>query len=850
MTQAVTMGRGLAFLGCQTFGGILSVTMSAAVCAAGELPAADTVAGRYERAVRFADAGLSDLVHNAAIAVQWFPDGERLWYRRQQPQGAEFVLVDARRGTRGPAFDHGAVAAFLEEAAGTPCSAGSLPFGRLEFVPGQPERVCVLAGWRRWHIVLGTGQCSAAPTDDGGEPDVPEANTAAGPAAAKAPAAERSWRVLIEDHNLVLEDVATGARKPLTRDGTAAEFYTNPSPCPGADVLAVWRSRRGAHLSMTLLESVPSEGLRPRTVEHEYDLPGDPVDTHELWLFDVATGSGRAAAVDRIDWWGPPGLRWCPDGVHFTYEQTYRGFQRRTVVRVHAVTGEARVLIDERSETFLPPGSRMARYLDASREILWASERDGWRHLYRIDAESGAVKNRVTSGPWVVRGIADVDEERREVLIQASGREPDRDPYLVHWYRVGLDGAGLLCLTPGDGQHEVTFSPDRRYYIDHYSRVDLPPVTELRRTSDGGLVCELERADDALLRGLGWRRPEPFAARGRDGRTDIWGVIYRPSFLDTSARYPVIEDIYAGPHGSFVPKVFDPAWQLHALCELGFVVVKIDGMGTANRSKAFHDVAWHNLADSGFPDRIAWLREAAARYPHMDVERVGIFGHSAGGYNAARALIDHPEVYKVAVSLSGNHDHRTDKAWWNELWMGYPLGPHYEEQSNVTQAHRLRGRLLLVHGELDRNVNPGASTLRFLDALIRADRDADLLLVPGAGHGFPGEYVTRRRWDYFVRHLRGEEPPPGFRIPRPRGNGGCRIAVRNALDVPFELYWIDFEGKAKKYADIAPGAEHSQHTYYGHRWQARRGDRLVDEFSAAPGDLRWLVDGRATRPRE
>lgn len=355
-----------------------------------------------------------------------------------------------------------------------------------------------------------------------------------------------------------------------------------------------------------------------------------------------------------------------------------------------------------------------------------------------------------------MRGIERIDEEQRQIWFRASGRHPDQDPYFLHYYRVNFDGTGLVALTEGNGNHSIEFSPDRKYLIDTWSRVDAPPVNELRRAADGQLVCRLEEADISELTANGWRPPEVFVAKGRDGRTDIWGVIYRPRNFDPTKKYPVIEDIYAGPQGSFVPKSFGgPRYQL--LTDAGFIVAKVDGMGTANRSKAFHDVCWKNLKDAGFPDRILWHQAVAARYPYYDLSRVGIYGTSAGGQNAAGAVLFHPEFYRAAVANSGCHDNRMDKASWNEQWMGYPVGQQYAECSNIENAARLQGHLFLVVGELDQNVPP-ESTLRFVDALIRAGKDFDLLVIPNGGHGAGGDYYQRRLKDFFVRYLQGIEP--------------------------------------------------------------------------------------------
>jgi len=358
----------------------------------------------------------------------------------------------------------------------------------------------------------------------------------------------------------------------------------------------------------------------------------------------------------------------------------------------------------------------------------------------------------------VVRGIERVDEEKRQIWFRACGKNPKQDPYFIHYYRVNFDGSDLVALTEGNGTHTAQFSPDSKYLIDTWSRVDAAPVHELRRCSDGKFVCELEKADASELTAKGWQRPEVFVAKGRDGTTDIWGIICRPPNFDSAKRYPVIEHVYAGPHDSFVPKAFSPNRTFRALTELGFIVVQMDGMGTANRSKAFHDVCWHNLKDAGFSDRILWHQAAAKKYPYYDVSRVGIYGTSAGGQSSTGALLFHGDFYKAAVSACGCHDNRMDKASWNEQWMGYPVGPHYAECSNIDNARRLQGKLLLIVGELDTNVPP-ESTFRLVDALVRAGKDFDLLVVPGMGHSDGGVYGRRRLLDFFVRHLHGVEPP-------------------------------------------------------------------------------------------
>ena len=426
----------------------------------------------------------------------------------------------------------------------------------------------------------------------------------------------------------------------------------------------------------------------------------------------------------------------------------------------------------ERLEPHINSWSHHWRVLGDGAEVLWSSERDGWNHLYLYDGATGEVKRRLTSGKWVVRDLARVDEESRAVYFTAGGREAGRDPYLRHLYRVGMDGGEVTLLTPENAEHAVDFSFSGRFFVDTYSRADTMPVSVLRRSDDGEVVMELEKADIERLLATGWKWPEPFKGKARDGQTDIYGIIWRPSNLDPSQKYPVVELIYAGPHGSFVPKTFRAYLNMsQAIAELGFISVQIDGLGTNHRGKEFGDFSYENLGDGGIPDHIALMRQMAEEYPYIDLDRVGIWGGSAGGYGSTHAILMHPDFYKVAVSTSGNHDHRMDKASWNEMWMGFPLDDHYIQQSNVTNAHRLEGKLFLAHGELDDNV-PVSATLQVVDALIKANKDFDLLIMPGRFHGLGGPYFNRKRWDYFVEHLLGVEPPAGYEIGA--GNGASR----------------------------------------------------------------------------
>jgi dipeptidyl aminopeptidase/acylaminoacyl peptidase len=385
------------------------------------------------------------------------------------------------------------------------------------------------------------------------------------------------------------------------------------------------------------------------------------------------------------------------------------------------------------------------------------TEKDGWRHIYLVNDVTGQDK-LITKGNWVVRDIDTVDIKKRQIVFKGSGVNPTEDPYFVHYYRINFDGTDMFDLTPEKGNHAVVFSPDRNYYQDTYSQINIAPVIALKSTATGKKIMDIAHSDTKELMATGVKLPEVFVAKARDGVTDIWGVICRPSHMDPTKKYPIIENIYAGPQDSFVPKSFSPFSEMQSMAELGFIVVQIDGMGTDNRSKAFHDVCWKNIADAGFPDRILWMKAMAAKYPQADINRVGIYGTSAGGQNSTGGMLFHPEFYKVAVSACGCHDNRIDKQWWNEQWMGYPVGKHYDDQSNITNAGKLQGSLLLIVGEADTNVPP-ESTYRLADALKKTDKDFDLLIIGGSDHTDGGPYGRVKKRDFFVKHLLNAVPP-------------------------------------------------------------------------------------------
>jgi dipeptidyl aminopeptidase/acylaminoacyl peptidase len=716
----------------------------------------------YERANKLPSL-VRNKVFKSTVSPHWFAGNTRFWYRNDLADGArEFVLVDAVKGKRELAFDHARLAAALSRQLDKKYVAAHLPFTTLAPVGDGTVLRFDVAGktwrWDRTTNELKEDKPTKARTD-ATELVALQRPKRGGKSDGTSP--DGKWVGFIENNNVYVRPRAPGGEKvALSKEGTAADGYGGRIYwSPDSTKLVVFRTRGVEDRKVYLIESSPRNQLQPRLHTLRYPKPGDDRPISKPHLFDLAS---RKEIVIRDDLfpnpWSISQLRWEAGSGRFTFLYNQRGHQVVRLIAVEAGTGKATAIVDEQSKTFIDYAHKMfVHHLPATNELIWMSERDGWAHLYLYDTKTGKVKNQITRGNWLVRGVEHVSEKKREVWFRAGGIHPKQSPYHIHHARVKFDGTGLVVLTAGDGTHTIDYSPDDRFLLDTYSRVDLPPVTELRRVADGKLVCKLEEADVTALKKTGWRPPERFVCKGRDGKTDIWGIIHRPTNFDAEKKYPIVESIYAGPQGAFVPQGFSSWHRAQSMAELGFIVVQIDGMGTSHRSKPFHDVCWKNLGDSGFPDRILWIKAAAAKYPFMELSRVGVYGNSAGGQSALRALLAHGDFYKVAVSVCGCHDNRVDKIWWNELWMGWPIGPHYREQSNVTNAHKLTGKLFLIVGELDRNVDP-ASTMQVVDALVRANKDFDLLVVPGGGHGIGGAYGARRQRDFFVRHLLGVEP--------------------------------------------------------------------------------------------
>ncbi len=768
-------------------------------------------AADYERAAALAQR-TEGKVFRDIVAPHWLPDNRHFWYRvTTGPAAHEFVLVDAATGEIKraasaeklglPESEH--LSTSTQKSLAPKCTthtgeetairlsnttAGSvdvfwvnedgerLSYGRLR--PGETKEFHTYAG----HVWLVTdangsplGFFEAAPDTLEVEIDgKPSADGGTARAASRVASQRETTHhtnssldgkcsVRFENENAVLVG-ADGETTALTTNGTARNPVRGPAVwSPDSRHCVLFSVSEVPRHVVTIVESSPHDQLQPKLLQFDYFKPGDALPQVQPVLVNVAEKTATVIPNGLFsNAFTPDGeldIRWSPRGDEFYFDYNQRGHQLYRILAVNATNGVVHTVVEERSQTFLDYETKTWReWLDDSGELLWMSERDGWAHLWLYDVATGVVKNLVTPGNWVVREVLKVDAAKRQVWFLASGVRPGEDPYHHQLCRVNFDGAGFVQLTQGDGDNSVEFSPDGNYFIAKYSRVDLPPVTELRRSDDGKLVCELERADASHLVKSGWSLPERFVGKGRDGKTDIYGILIKPSNFDPKKKYPVVEEVYAGPQDSFTPVKFGRYLRQHEIAELGFIVVQVDGMGTDNRGKKFHEVCWKNLQDAGFPDRIAWIKAAAKTRPWLDLSHVGIYGGSAGGQNAMRALLDYNNFYQVAVADCGCHDNRMDKLWWNEQWLGWPVDESYIRASNVEDAHKLKGKLLLMVGELDHNVDP-ASTMQVVNALEKAGKDFEFIVITGTGHGSAETpYGSQRRADFLVRNLLGAEP--------------------------------------------------------------------------------------------
>ncbi len=759
-------------------------------------------ANDYARAEAFLGWNAENLVSGDQVNPVWL-GGDRFWFRSHLLDGFEFVLVDPARQLRRPVFDHHRLAAALSLAADTTYEGRKLPFQEFEF--GEDEGVIRfhLADSVRWSCDIQAYRCT-------GPDSVPK------PPRDETLSPDGRWAAFERNENLWLRNPETGEEVQLSTEGEENYgFAVQPEGCCGVvtgsrnktkqpPVLA-WSddsrkiaTHRFDEREVRVMALLETHVKGPVLHTYRNALPADSVvPTYEIHVFDVEGLQGVGArdsfqemvntACCGLIGFVPPDrqvwkdAKWGAGSDEFFFTRGHRSFDTLQLVAMDTRTGDTRVVLTETSKTFVEMNARSGglpnwRILSDNTEVIWFSERDGWGHLYRFDMATGEMRNRLTEGPWMVVDLLEVEEEGGWVYFTAVGREAGADPYYRHLYRVRVDGSGFQRLTPEDADHNVTLSPSGRFFLDTYSTPVSEPKTVVRR-GDGSEVMTVEEGDFGPLLESGWSWPVAFVVKARDGVTDLYGFLHFPSDYDPTNRYPVLDYIYPGPQTGpigYRQATAGARGNARALAELGFVVFSIDAFGTPLRGKAFHDAYYGDMGDNGIPDHIHALRQLAVRYPGMDLDRVGIFGHSGGGFSSTDALLRYPDFFKVAVSSAGNHDNRSYDYTWGEkyqgLWEEKDDGKDaFDSQANQNLAGNLEGKLLLLYGTLDDNVHPNA-TLLVIDELIKQNKDFDLIVMPNRNHGYANDpYVIRRTWDYFVEHLMGLEPPREYTIRRPEG---------------------------------------------------------------------------------
>jgi dipeptidyl-peptidase-4 len=760
-------------------------------------------AADYAAAEKFMSYNTGGLMFRSSVQANWLPD-ERMWYRVTTAEGSEFILVDPARGKREPAFDHARVAVALSKAAGSTYDGAHLPFQSFALSPDS-QSISIAVGPNHWNCdrqgnaCAADGRPEAAPSEGGQRGAGRGGRGGGGRGTATSPDGKST--AIIRDNNLWVRDVASGKETQLTTDGVKDFGYaTDNAGWQSSDrAVVLWSpdSRKIATFQQDQ-RGVGEMYLVNTTVGHpalrswKYPLPGDPVvTTIQRVIIDVAAAKvvrlamppdqHRSSLCDDIACSGSMDIQWNADASQLAFVSTSRDHKEERLKVADAATGAVHDVLDEKVSTFFESGNGRINwhYMPASNEVIWFSERDNWGQLYLYDLRGvNQLKNQITSGEGNVTQIVKVDEQARVIYFLAVGKEKGRDPYFSHFYKIGFDGRNQKLLTPDDGNHSVAPSPSGRYFVDTYSQPDVPATTALR-DSDGKLVTALEKADISGLLATGWKPPQPITVKARDGVTDIYGLLYKPTNFDPAKKYPIVNHIYPGPQtGSVGTRNFSTGRSdAQALAELGFVVVEIDGMGTPWRSKKFHEAYFGDMGDNTLPDQVSGMKDLGKRYPWIDLDRVGIYGHSGGGYATAGAMFHYPEFFKVGISESGNHDNREYEDDWAEKWQGLLVKAsdgktNYDGQANQNFARNLKGHLMLAHGTMDDNVPP-YNTLLVVAELIKANKDFDLVLFPNRAHGYgpDSSYMTRKRWDYFVRYLLGAEPPKEYEFRAPAGGG-------------------------------------------------------------------------------
>lgn len=714
----------------------------------------------YRRANALSQKFSANKVLYSNVTPHWVDGSHAFWYVRNAEKGPVYMWVDADKQVRKELFDHQRLAECLSRSTKRDVKLDRIYLERLSVDKSMNVLRFVFSGknWKyiidqnrledKGHITVPGKQRHWMETDD-----EKTANPICSP--------DQKYTAYIKNHNIYVKEQATGKEKQLSHDGTLGNYYSAYIRwSPDSRKVAACKIRPVEKRYVYYVESSPTDQLQPKLHKQEYAKPGDELPFRLPCIYEVETGKG---IIPRTDLFARPysltRLDWNADSRAITFEYNQRGHQVYRVLELSVESGEVRPLIEETSDKYVNYYRCFRHDMKDGKRMIWMSERDNWNHLYLYDRATAKPISQITKGEWYVREVLRVDEENQQIYFSANGMELNEDPYLVRYYRIGFNGRNMVCLTPEEGMHQAWFSGDMSYLVDVYSMVDKAPVAVLREARNGKVVMPLEVADISALETEGWKAPEVFKAKGRDGKTDMWGIIIRPTNFDPAKKYPVLEYIYQGPGNQYVPKTFNPYnYYMTAMAEVGFIVVMVDGMGTSFRSRAFENVCYQNLKDAGLPDHIAWIKAAATKYPYMDTERVGIYGCSAGGQESMSAVLFHPDFYKAAYSACGCHDNRMDKIWWNEQWMGYPVGDQYKENSNVENAHLLKRPLMLVVGELDDNVDP-ASTMQVVNALVKAHKDFELVVVPGARHTMGEGFGEHKRYDFFVRHLMNGNPP-------------------------------------------------------------------------------------------
>ncbi len=772
----------------------------------------------YARAEKFMGYNTEPLVLRSGVRANWISGSDRFWYRVtvSTPQGpgreagAEFIYVDPANRIKRPAFDHPKVAAALAAAAGGDAryDATHLPFQEIECSGENCQFIGFTASMKRWKCDAAGASCAedkspaGQPRGGGGGGD-PRARRFA--PRSDSPSPDGKLTAIIKDWNLWIREVATGKETQLTTDGVKDYGYATDNAgwkdsnrpivlwSPDSKKIATFQQDQRKTGDMYLVDT---RAGHPTLRAWKYPLPGDAdvtmiervivnVEDQKVVRLQMPPDQHRSSLCDDISCRGVDlaDAEWSPDSKRLAFVSNSRDHKEAKLRVADAASGEVGLVLEEKSSTQFESGWSGVnwRFLPDSNEVLWFNESSGWGHLYLHDLSTGRVKNAVTSGDWVVTDVVKVDQKERLVYFKAGGREKGRDPYFQHLYRASFDGKNLALLTPEDANHDVTFSPSGHYFTDVFSKPDVAPIAVLRDSS-GKQILEIEKADISNLLATGWKPPAPIRVKARDGETDLYGLMFQPTKLDANRKYPIVNYIYPGPQGGSVgSRSFTSARSDNqALAELGFVVVAIDGMGNPLRSKKFHDFYYGNMGDNTLPDQIGAMKQLAAKHPWIDIDRAGIWGHSGGGFAAADAMFRYPDFFKVGISEAGNHDNRVYEDDWGERYQGLLTKnekgeTNYDDQANQNHVKNLKGKLLLAHGTMDNNVPP-YNTLLVVDALIKANKDFDLLMLPNRNHGFGNEpYMVRRRWDYFVKWLAGAEPPKEFELkpPRPAGARGA-----------------------------------------------------------------------------